>query len=45
MVPTLVFDIETIPDVAGLRKLWELSPDVSDAGVVELVSQRRRQAT
>jgi hypothetical protein len=45
MTPTLVFDIETIPDVAGLRKLWELSPDVSDAGVVELVSQRRRQAT
>ncbi|HZZ92779.1 MAG TPA: 3'-5' exonuclease [Usitatibacter sp.] len=45
MTPVLVFDIETIPDVAGLRKLWELSPELSDAGVVELVSQRRRQAT
>lgn len=43
--PILVFDIETIPDVAGLRKLWDLSPEVSDDAVVELVSQRRRQAT
>ena len=45
MTPILVFDIETIPDVAGLRKLWELDPQVSDAAVVELVQQRRRQAT
>lgn len=43
--PILVFDIETVPDVAGLRKLWELSGAVSDDAVVELVSQRRRQAT
>jgi 3'-5' exonuclease len=45
MVPILVFDIETIPDVAGIRKLWDIAPDVSDAAVVELASQRRRQAT
>ncbi len=45
MTPILVFDIETIPDVAGLRTLWELAPEVSDAAVVELVTQRRRQAT
>jgi predicted PolB exonuclease-like 3'-5' exonuclease len=45
MTPILVFDIETVPDTEGLRKLWELGPDVSDAAVVELVSQRRRQAT
>ena len=45
MTPILVFDIETIPDAEGLRKLWELGPDVSDAAVIELVSQRRRQAT
>jgi 3'-5' exonuclease len=45
MVPILVFDIETIPDVGGLRKLWDLGPEVSDGGVVDLVSQRRRQAT
>lgn len=45
MMPILVFDIETIPDVEGLRKLWSLGPEVSEAGVVDLVSQRRRQAT
>ena len=45
MIPILVFDIETVPDVDGLRKLWELGPEVSDAGVVELVQQRRRQNT
>jgi 3'-5' exonuclease len=43
--PILVFDIETIPDVEGLRKLWGLGAEVSEAGVVELVSQVRRQAT
>ena len=41
----LVFDIETIPDVEGLRRVWELAADVSDEAVVDLVSQRRRQAT
>jgi predicted PolB exonuclease-like 3'-5' exonuclease len=45
MTPTLVFDIETIPDADGLRKLWDLAPEVSDAAVVELATQRRRQAT
>ena len=45
MAPILVFDIETIPDAAGLRKLWALGDDVSDGAVVELVQQRRRQAT
>ena len=45
MTPILVFDIETIPDVEGLRKTWDLGPDVSEQGVVDLVSQRRRQAT
>jgi 3'-5' exonuclease len=45
MAPILVFDIETIPDAAGLRKLWDLDAGVSDVAVVDLVSQRRRQAT
>ena len=45
MIPVLVFDIETVPDVAGLRRIWDLPPEVSDAGVVDLVTQRRRQAT
>jgi predicted PolB exonuclease-like 3'-5' exonuclease len=45
MTPILVFDIETVPDAEGLRKLWELGDGVSDAAVVELATQRRRQAT
>jgi hypothetical protein len=45
MTPILVFDIETIPDVEGLRRIWDLGPEVTEAAVVDLVSQRRRQAT
>ncbi len=45
MTPVLVFDIETVPDAAGLRRLWALDPGVSDAAVVDLATQRRRQAT
>lgn len=45
MTPILVFDIETVPDAAGLRKLWGLAPEVSDDAVVDLATQRRRQAT
>jgi len=45
MTPILVFDIETVPDAEGLRKLWELAPEVSEDAVVDLVQQRRRQAT
>lgn len=35
MIPTLVFDIETIPDVAGLRLLHELPATLDDAEVAE----------
>jgi hypothetical protein len=45
MTPILVFDIETIPDAAGLRKVWQLDAGVSEDAVVELAMQRRRQAT
>jgi len=45
VTPILVFDIETVPDAAGLRRLWELDSGVSDAAVVDLATQRRRQAT
>ena len=45
MTPILVFDIETIPDVAGLRRVWDLGADAPDDAVVELAFQRRRQAT
>jgi hypothetical protein len=43
--PTLVFDIETIPDIAGLRALHELDAGVSDAEVAEMAFQLRRQKT
>ena len=42
MKPTLVFDIETIPDVAGLRRLHGLPTDMSDAEVAGLAFQQRR---
>ena len=45
MAPILVFDIETIPDVAGIRRLWGIDASVDDAAVAELAAQRRRQAT
>jgi 3'-5' exonuclease len=45
VTPVLVFDIETIPDVAGLRKLLEIDESMGDAAVAELAFQRRRQAT
>ena len=35
MATVLVFDIETIPDVAGLRRLDELPASLSDTEVAE----------
>ncbi len=45
MIPVLVFDIETIPDVAGLRRLHGLPAELDDGQVAEMAFQRRRQAT
>ncbi len=42
MIPALVFDIETIPDVAGLRAAWDLAHLTSDDAVVEAAAERRR---
>lgn len=44
MTPILVFDIETVPDVNGLRKLYGLGGDVTDADVAEMAFQKRRQS-
>jgi len=44
-MPTLIFDIETIPDVAGLRRLNDLPNSLSDAEVAELAFQQRRAVT
>ena len=44
MTPVLAFDIETIPDIAGLRTLHSLlDADISDADVAEYAFQRQRQ--
>ncbi len=45
MTPTLVFDIETIPDVDGLRRLHRLPATLADADVVGWALQQRRAAT
>ena len=45
MNPVLVFDIETVPDIAGLRRIHNLDAGVSDAQVAALAFQRRRQAS
>jgi 3'-5' exonuclease len=42
VTPTLVFDIETIPDVAGLRKLHELPAELADNEVAEFAFQKQR---
>jgi len=42
MTPVLVFDIETIPDVAGLRRVHDAPDSVDDAGLLEWVAQQRR---
>jgi hypothetical protein len=42
MTPVLVFDIETIPDIAGLRNLHELPASLPDAEVAEFAFQRQR---
>jgi len=45
VIPVLVFDIETVPDIAGLRKIYDLDAGVSDEQVAAMAFQRRRQST
>jgi len=45
MTPLLVFDIETVPDVAGIRRTHDLPPDMGDGDVLAWYSQQRRAAT
>jgi len=42
VTPVLVFDIETIPDVAGIRALHDLPAELADAEVAEFAFQRQR---
>ncbi|PKO92977.1 MAG: 3'-5' exonuclease [Betaproteobacteria bacterium HGW-Betaproteobacteria-1] len=43
MTPTLVFDIETIPDTDGLKKLFDLPPETSAEDVANIAFHKRRQ--
>ncbi len=43
MTPTLVFDIESIPDTNGIRRIHDLSPDMSDSDVAEFAFARQRE--
>lgn len=45
MMPVLVFDIETIPDIDGLRKLHGLNADIADKDVADMAFQLRRQSS
>lgn len=41
----LVFDIETIPDVAGGRRLYDLPDEIADEDVARVMSTKRREKT
>ncbi len=45
MIPVLAFDIETVPDVEGIRRLHGLDAKIPDRDVAEMAFQLRRQAT
>lgn len=45
MIPILVFDIETIPDVPGIRRLDDLPGSMTDAEVAEHAFAARREKT
>lgn len=45
MTPVLVFDIETIPDCDGLRRLYDIPAELPDAEVAEIAFQKRRVRT
>ncbi|MEX3606094.1 MAG: 3'-5' exonuclease [Burkholderia sp.] len=45
MTPILVFDIETIPDVDGIRRLEDLPADLSDEEATEHAFAARREKT
>ncbi|HUF21371.1 MAG TPA: 3'-5' exonuclease [Burkholderiales bacterium] len=45
MTPVLAFDIETVPDVEGLRKLNALGAEMPEAEVAEAAFTQRREKT
>ena len=45
MHPVLVFDIETVPDISGIRRLHDIADSLPDAEVAETAFQLRRQSS
>lgn len=45
MTPILAFDIETVPDIEGLRLLYDLPAELPPHDVAELAFQKRRVKT
>ena len=45
MTPILVFDIETVPDIAGARRLRAQFSELSDADVAQRLFDERREKT
>jgi predicted PolB exonuclease-like 3'-5' exonuclease len=45
MTPTLAFDIETVPDIAGLRRANGLPAGLPDDAVLDWFTQKRRAQT
>jgi 3'-5' exonuclease len=45
MTPVLAFDIETVPDCPGIRRLHDLPDDLPDREVAEIAFQKRRTQT
>ncbi|HVO90669.1 MAG TPA: 3'-5' exonuclease [Casimicrobiaceae bacterium] len=45
MSPILVFDIETIPDIAGIRRIHDVPASLSDNAVITWYNQRRRASS
>jgi hypothetical protein len=45
LIPVLAFDVETIPDCAGIRRLYELPESLPDAEAAEVAFQKRRAQT
>jgi predicted PolB exonuclease-like 3'-5' exonuclease len=45
MTPVLAFDIETVPDCAGIRRRYGLPESLPDAEVAEVAFQKRRTQT
>lgn len=43
MTPTLIFDLETIPDIKNIRKIYNLNASLSDFDVVNIANFKRRQ--